>query len=57
MALQHISTGDCARHLKSLENGTDYLLWNGIKEDGDVRSECEEDEGTDCEDGDSDIGW
>ena len=23
--------------------------------DGNVRSECEEDEGTDCEDGDSDI--
>jgi hypothetical protein len=27
-------------------------LWNGSEEDGDVRSECEEDdEGTDCEDG------
>ena len=29
-------------------------LWNGSEEDGDVRSECEEDDGTDCEDGDSD---
>jgi hypothetical protein len=25
--------------------------------DDDVRSECEEDEGTDCEDGDSDTDW
>jgi hypothetical protein len=32
-------------------SGTDDdLLWNGIKEDGHVRSECEEDEGTDWED-------
>jgi hypothetical protein len=31
---------------------TDSMLWNGSEEDGDVRSECEEDdEGTDCEDG------
>ena len=29
-------------------------LQNGSEEDGDVRSECEEDDGTDCEDGDSD---
>ena len=28
---------------------TDYgLLWNGSEEDGDVKSEYEEDEGTDC---------
>ena len=32
-------------------NGTDDdMLWN-------VRSECEEGEGTDCEDGDSDTDW
>ena len=30
------------------------IIWNGTEEDGDVRNECEEDEGTDCEDGDSD---
>ena len=30
------------------------MLWNGSEEDGNVRSECEGDEGTDCEDGDSD---
>jgi len=27
------------------------MLWNGSEEDGDVRSECEADECTDCEDG------
>jgi hypothetical protein len=32
------------------------MLWNGI-EDGNVTSECEEDEDTDCEDGDSDSDW
>ena len=32
-------------------DGTDEdVQWN-------VRSECEEDEGTDCEDGDSDSNW
>jgi hypothetical protein len=35
----------------------DDMLWNGIEEDGNVRSECEEDEGTECEDGDSDTAW
>jgi hypothetical protein len=25
--------------------------------DGDIRSECEEDEGSECEDGDSDTDW
>ena len=30
------------------------LLWNGSEEVGNIRSECEEDEGTDCKDGDSD---
>jgi hypothetical protein len=30
------------------------MLWNGSEKDQNVRSECEEDEGTDCEDGDSD---
>jgi hypothetical protein len=32
----------------------DGMLWNGSEENGNVRSECEEDEGTDCESGDSD---
>ena len=30
------------------------MLWNGSEEDGDVKSECEEDDGIDCEDGDND---
>jgi len=38
-------------------DGTDDILWNGSEEDGDVRSECGEDEGTDCEGGDSDTDW
>jgi len=41
---------------KCYMDGTDYgMLRNGM--DGDVRGECEEDEGTDCEDGDSDTEW
>jgi hypothetical protein len=31
----------------------DDILWNGSEEVGNVRSECEEDKGTDNEDGDS----
>ena len=43
--------------LSTAVDETDYMLWNGIEEDGNVRSECEEDRGTDCEDGDSDMDW
>ena len=35
----------------------DDMLWNGSEEDRNVRSECKEDEGTDCADGDSDTDW
>jgi hypothetical protein len=35
----------------------DDMLWNGSKEDGNVRCVCEEDVGTDCEGGDSDTDW
>jgi hypothetical protein len=35
----------------ALDDSDDGVLWNGREEDGNVRSECEEDEGTDCEDG------
>jgi hypothetical protein len=38
----------------TVDGTDDDMLWNGSEEDGDVRSECEEDEGTDSEDGDSD---
>jgi hypothetical protein len=41
--------------LSNVMDGTDDdVLWNGSEEVGNVRSECEEDEGTDCEDRDSD---
>lgn len=39
-------------------DGTDVdMLWNGSEEGGNVRGECHEDEGTDCEDADSDTDW
>ena len=34
----------------------DDVLWNGREEDGNVRTACEEDEGTNCE-GDRDTDW
>ena len=41
--------------ISTATDGTDDdMQWNGSEDDGNVRSECEEDEGTDCEDGDSD---
>ena len=45
--------------VSSAVGGTDDdMLWNGSKEDGNVRSECEEDAaGTDCEDGDGGTDW
>jgi hypothetical protein len=37
---------------------TDDMLWSDSEVDGNVRSECEEeDESTDCEGGDSDTDW
>jgi hypothetical protein len=36
------------------------MLWNDSEEAGNARSECEEDDGTDCEDGqngESDTDW
>jgi hypothetical protein len=38
-----------------VDENDDYMLWNSSEHNGNVRSDCEEDEGTDCEDGDSDI--
>jgi len=35
----------------------DDMLWNGSEEDVDVRSECEEDEGTKCKHGDRNTDW
>jgi hypothetical protein len=36
---------------------TDDMLWNGSAEDRHVRGECQEDEGTENEDGNSDTDW
>ena len=43
--------------ISSAVEGADDMLWNGWEEDGDVRGGCEENEGTDCEGGDSDTDW
>ena len=40
----------------ALNETDDDMLWNGSEEDGNVKSECEEDEGSDHEDGDSNTG-
>jgi hypothetical protein len=40
-----------------MDENDDDMLWNGSEEDGNVKSECEEYKGTDCEDGDSNTGW
>ena len=41
----------------AVDETDDAMLWNDFEKDGDFRSECEEDEGTKCEDGDSDTDW
>jgi hypothetical protein len=38
-------------------NETDDMSWNVSEEIGNGRSEREEDEGSDCEGGDSDTDW
>jgi len=37
---------------KAVDVTSNDMLWNDNEEDGDVSGECEEDAGTDCEDGD-----
>jgi hypothetical protein len=42
----------------SAVDGTyDDMLCSGSEEDGNIRSECEEYSGTDCEDGDIGTDW
>ena len=42
----------------AVDETDDNMLWNGSEEEyRNVRSECEGDEGTDCEGGDSDTDW
>jgi len=40
-----------------MDGTDDNMLWNGREQGGNVKNECEEDEGTDFEFGDSDTGW
>ena len=39
------------------DESDDDMLWYGREEVGNVRSECEEDDGTYCEGGNSDTYW
>jgi hypothetical protein len=41
----------------AVDETDDDLLWKISEKDGNVWSEYEEDEATDCEDGDSDTDW
>ena len=53
-AWQHISPQVIVKGFKqcytsnAVDGIDDDMLWNGSEEHGNVRSECEEDEGTDC---------
>ena len=44
-------------YIHVLEKTDDDMLCNGSEEDGNIRSMCEGDEGTDCEDEDSNTNW
>jgi hypothetical protein len=63
MAWQGISPEVVVKELKkccisnAMGETDDDMLRNEIQEDGNVRSESEEDEGIDCEDGDSNTNW
>jgi len=41
----------------AMDGTGDVMLWNGSEEDVDVRSECEEDEGTECKHGGRNTDW
>jgi hypothetical protein len=62
-ASQHITPAMTVKSFKmcyisnAVDNTDNDMLWNGTEEDGNVRSESEEDKGTDCEDADSDTDW
>ena len=60
MAWQHFSPEVTVKGFKrcciscAVDETDDGVLWNGIEEDANIRSWCEED---DCEDGQSDSDW
>ena len=41
----------------AVHEADDGILWNDSKEDGNVRGECEEHEGTDCSYGENNTDW
>jgi len=53
----HLNRSDCEGSNAVDETDDDDTVWNGSGKDGDVRSECEKDEGYDYEDGKSDTDW
>ena len=63
MAWQHISPEVTVKGFKkccmssALDETHHDMVWYGIEDDGNVWGECEEDEGTDCKDWDSNTGW
>ena len=62
LSWQHISPAVILKgfekcFVSSAVDETDDMLWNCSEEDRNVRSERMEDEGTDCEDGDSNADW
>jgi len=62
-AWQHISLEVILKGFKkccissAVDETDDGMLWNDYGEYGHVRSEYEEDEDTDCENGDNDTDW
>jgi hypothetical protein len=52
----HLTSSDCEGS-KVVDGTDDAMLWNDSEKDVDVRSECEEDEGTDCDDEGSNTNW
>ena len=59
----HVTRADGERFFKkchiynAVDEMDDDMCSIVVKKDGNIRSECEEDEGTDLEGGDSDTDW
>jgi hypothetical protein len=52
----HLTRRDCEG--SNVVDGTDDdMLWSDSEEVGDVRSECDTDESTECKGGESDTDW
>jgi hypothetical protein len=59
----HLNRSNCKEVFRSavmsnaMDETDDDMLQNESEDKGNVRNECEEDESTECEDGDSDTEW